>query len=87
MRSGSLSNIPGKAILLDYAKPKSCITLQQPEGTFFPEEYGFGYIRALAENFYGIKECIMFKAIGLDIDGADEEQILLDCEKQIREGI
>ena len=29
----------------------------------------------------------MFKAVGLDIDGDDEEQILLDCEKQIREGI
>ena len=52
-------------------------------GMFFPEDYGFGYIRALAENFYGIKECIMFKAVGLDIDGADEEQILLECEKEI----
>jgi len=50
-------------------------------GMYFPEEYGFGYIRALAENFYGIKECIMFKAVGLDLDSADEEQILLDCEK------
>ena len=56
-------------------------------GMFFPEEYGFGYIRALAENFYGIKDCIMFMALGLDIDGADEEQILLECEKQIRESI
>ena len=56
-------------------------------GMFFPEEYGFGYIRALAENFYGIKECIMFKALGLDIDGADEEQILLECEKKICESI
>ena len=56
-------------------------------GMFFPEEYGFGYISALAENFYGIKECVMFKAVGLDIDGADEEQILLECEKQIRESI
>lgn len=53
-------------------------------GMFFPEEYGFGYIRALAENFYGIKDCTMFKAVGLDIDGADEEQILLECEKQIQ---
>lgn len=56
-------------------------------GMFFPEEYGFGYIRALAENFYGIKDCIMFRALGLDIDGADEEQILLKCEKEIRESI
>lgn len=68
-------------------KAKKLYYVTTAGGTFFPEEYGFGYIRALAENFYGIKECIMFKAVGLDIDGADEEQILLDCEKQIREGI
>ena len=41
-------------------------------------------IRALAENFYRIKECIMFKAVGLDIDGADEEQILLEWENEIQ---
>ncbi len=28
------------------------------------------YICALADNFYGIKDCIMFKAVGLDINGA-----------------
>ena len=52
-------------------------------GMFFPEEFGFGYIRSLAENFYGIRDCVLFKALGLDIDGADVEQILLDCEQQI----
>ena len=68
-------------------KAKKLYFVTTAGGTFFPEEYGFGYIRALAENFYGIEECIMFKAVGLDIGGADEEQILLDCEKQICEGI
>ncbi len=68
-------------------KAKKLYYVTTAGGMFFPEEYGFGYIRALAENFYGIKECIMFKAIGLDIDGADEEQILLECEKQIREEV
>ena len=66
-------------------KAKKLYYITTAGGMFFPEEYGFGYIRALAENFYGIKECIMFKAVGLDIYGADEEQILLECEKQIRE--
>ena len=68
-------------------KAKKLYYVTTAGGMFFPEEYGFGYIRALAENFYGIKECIMFKAVGLDINGADEEQILLECEKQIRESI
>jgi len=68
-------------------KAKKLYYVTTAGGMLFPEEYGFGYIRALAENFYGIKECIMFKALGLDIDGADEEQILLECEKKIRESI
>jgi Acyl carrier protein phosphodiesterase len=68
-------------------KAKKLYYVTTAGGMFFPEEYGFGYIRALAENFYGIKNCIMFKTVGLDIDGTDEEQILLECEKKIRESI
>ena len=45
-------------------------------GNYFPEEYGFGYIDALARNFYGIHEVRLIKAKGLDIVGADEEAIL-----------
>ena len=45
-------------------------------GDFFPEEYGFGYVRALAQNFYGIKDVRLIKATGLDIAGADTEAIL-----------
>ena len=45
-------------------------------GNFFPEEYGFGYIKALAENFYGITNVKLIKAIGLDIYGADVERII-----------
>ncbi len=52
-------------------------------GDFFPEEYGYGYVKALAQNFYGIKEVELIKATGLDIDGADEEQILCSCMENI----
>ena len=68
-------------------KAKKLYYVTTAGGMFFPEEYGFGYIRALAENFYGIKDCIMFKAVGLDIDGADKEKILLECEKEILESV
>ena len=45
-------------------------------GTYCPEEYGFGYIKALAEGFYGIEKVSLIKAVGLDIIGADVEGIL-----------
>lgn len=55
-------------------------------GTFFPEEYGAGYVEALARNFYGIPEFKIIKATGLDIDGADVDAILDSVEKTIRDG-
>lgn len=45
-------------------------------GSFVPEEFGFGYLRSLAENFYGIADVRLIQACGLDIDGADPEAIL-----------
>ena len=48
-------------------------------GTFVPQEFGFGYIKALAENFYGIPKVWLVQAAGLDLDGADPEQILNEC--------
>ena len=54
-------------------------------GEFFPEQYGFGYVEALARNFYGIGDVALIRATGLDIDGAPVEKKLLDCEKDIVE--
>jgi FMN-dependent NADH-azoreductase len=45
-------------------------------GAYVPEEFGFGYVKTLAQNFYGIDEVELIKAVGLDIDGADTEKIL-----------
>lgn len=50
-------------------------------GDFFPQEYGFGYVDALARNFYGINETRLIKAVGLDVEGADVEAILRSAEK------
>ena len=52
-------------------------------GEFFPEEYGFGYVKALAQNFYGIQDVELIKAKRLDLEGESVEQILADCEKEI----
>ena len=54
-------------------------------GCCFPEEFGFGYVRALAQGYYGISEVKLIKALGLDIDGADPEAILLAAQNEIKE--
>ena len=54
-------------------------------GEYAPEEFGFGYVKALAQNYYGIQDVMMIKATGLDIYGADVEAILLAAEKTIEE--
>ena len=45
-------------------------------GYFVPEEYGFGYVRALAQNYYGIQDVRKIEALGLDIDGANVDAIM-----------
>ena len=54
-------------------------------GRYVPEAFGFGYIKALAENFYGIPDVRLIQAVGLDIDGADVEGILRAAEETIRD--
>ena len=43
--------------------------------------FGFDYVKALAENFFGIKDVFFFSAQGLDIFGADTLAIM-DKAKQ-----
>ena len=50
-------------------------------GEFFPEKFGAGYVKALAQSFYGIPEFRLVKATGLDLDGADVEAILESAKK------
>ena len=56
-------------------------------GSFAPEEFGFGYIKSLAENFYGIADVRLIKAVGLDLYGADAEDILHLAEESIEAAI
>ncbi|MBR3300663.1 MAG: NAD(P)H-dependent oxidoreductase [Clostridia bacterium] len=63
-------------------KAKKLTYITTAGGNFFHEEYGFGYIKALAKNFYGIPDIRLIKAAGLDIDGADTEAILRAAIKE-----
>ena len=50
----------------------------------FDERFGYDYIKALALEYFGIKEVALIKAEMLDIDGNDSEAILLNAMKNIR---
>lgn len=46
-------------------------------------DFGYSYVKALAQNFYGINNTVCLKAENLDIDGADPEIILEEAKKNI----
>lgn len=52
-------------------------------GCYVPQEFGFGYVKALAQGFYGISDVRLIKAAGLDIVGADEQAIIAAAESEI----
>ncbi len=45
-------------------------------GPVISDDLGFGYVKMLANTFYGIEDVFYYKAEGLDIAGADVEAIL-----------
>ena len=51
-------------------------------GPIYSEDFGYGYVKALAQTFFGIGECRFIKAEGLDMIGADVEGILEAAEQQ-----
>ena len=54
-------------------------------GSYVPEDFGFGYVKALAQDFYGIPEVRLVKAVGLDLDGADPAAIMQAAEAAVAE--
>ena len=65
-------------------KSKSLYYVMTAGGNYVPEEFGFGYIKALANNFYGINDVELIKATGLDIVGADAAAIVNQCIERIK---
>ena len=52
-------------------------------GNFVPDDYGFGYVKALAQNYFGIRDVRKIKADGLDIVGADVNAIMAAAEEAV----
>lgn len=52
-------------------------------GGFISQDFGFSYVKALAEAFFGIPEVKCFRAEGLDIIGNDVAGIMNDATEKI----
>ncbi len=63
-------------------KAKKLIYITTSGGKIVSDEYGFGYIKELAQNFHGIKDVEYIKAEKLDIEESNIEEILQKAEKE-----
>ncbi len=57
-------------------KAKKLVYVTTAGGPIISDEYGYGYVKALAQGFYGIVDVHQVKAEGLDMVGVDVEKIL-----------
>lgn len=57
-------------------RAKRLIYVTTAGGPIVSDEYGYGYVKTLAQAFYGIKDVCQVKAEGLDVIGANVEEIL-----------
>lgn len=62
-------------------KAKKLIYVTTSGGPIISDEYGYGYVRALAETFYGIRDISQVKAECLDMVGADVETLLQEAKR------
>ena len=60
-------------------KAERLIYVTTAGGPIVSDEYGYGYVRTLAQGFYGIADVRHVKAEGLDIIGTDVEKILREA--------
>ncbi|MEE0142006.1 MAG: NAD(P)H-dependent oxidoreductase [Coprococcus sp.] len=74
-------------IPIGLCKAKRLIYVMTAGGPVFSPDYGFDYVKVLAQNFYGIQDVKCFKAENLDIIGADVQKILNETKKEIDMGL
>ena len=68
---------------ISLCKAHTLVYITTAGGPIFSDEFGYGYVKALAQTFYGIKHIVEFKAQGLDIDGSDVKQIMAGTVSEI----
>ena len=64
-------------------KAKKLYYVTTAGGTYVPDEFGYGYIKTLAKDFYGIVDVELIKATGFDVYGESPEAILEKACKEL----
>ena len=87
-----LINVVGLAfVYTDTGKPKGLCKAEKlyyvttSGGPITNDEFGYGYIKTLAKDFYNIPDTVLIKAENLDIVGANVNQILESAKQKIDE--
>ena len=62
-------------------KAQKLIYVTTAGGPIISDDYGYGYVKTMAQAFYGIPDVSQIKAEGLDVIGADVETILKNAVK------
>ena len=73
-----------KGIPVGLCRAKRLFYVTTAGGFFAPEEYGFGYVKGLAQNYYGIQDVRKVEVLGLDIYGADVDAIMTSAADQLQ---
>ena len=85
-------NITVSGITFEYSKEgrpngkcnaKKLYYITTSGGYIGKNNFGFDYIKALAENFFGIDSVNFFSAEGLDVFGADVQKIMNEAKESI----
>lgn len=66
-------------------KAKRLFYISTAGGPVLPQHLGFSYVDALAKNYFGIGETVLFSAENLDVIGADVASILTHVKEEIDE--
>lgn len=72
-----------KGVPVGLCKAKKLYYITTSGGPIVNDDFGYGYIKALSNMLYGIKETYYIKAQGLDIYNADIDKILSEAKKEI----
>lgn len=54
-------------------------------GNYVPDDYGFGYVKALVQSYYAVPDVRKIEADGLDIVGADVHAIMAEAEETLND--
>lgn len=72
-----------KGIPKSLCRAKALYYVTTAGGFIGQNDFGFSYVKALAQNFFGIEEVKCYTAEGLDIFGADVDRIMSEAKLAI----